>query len=62
MDGKTLALIERLKETFGVDSDAEVLRSALTLAAIASRYADADHAIMMGPTDDKPPQKVFLAT
>ncbi len=61
VDDRTLALIARLRETFGVKTNAAVIRKALALANIASQHADADHTITIASADGKPPVKVSLA-
>jgi hypothetical protein len=63
VDERTDALIMRLRETFGVTTDAAVIRKALALANIAGEHADVNHIITIGPTDDgKPAVKVLLAS
>lgn len=62
VDQRTAELIERLRETFGVKTNAAVIRKALALANVAAQYADADHTITIGqPGGQKPPVKVSLA-
>ena len=40
VDERTAALLAQLQETFGVKTNAAVLRKALALANVASQYAD----------------------
>jgi hypothetical protein len=42
VDGKTLGALESLKKTYLVSSNAAVLKRALAIALILSRYADED--------------------
>ena len=42
IDPKMAEAIDRLKEVYGVGSNAAVLKRALALALVASRYADED--------------------
>ena len=50
-----------LQKTFGVKTNAAVLRKALALANVASQYADADNTITITPGEGKPAVKVSLA-
>jgi hypothetical protein len=62
VDDRTAALIARLRETFGVNTNAAVIRKALALANVASQHADADRTITIAPSDDgKPAVKISLA-
>jgi len=61
VDEHTAELISRLRETFGVKTNAAVIRKALALANVASRYADADRMITIAPSEGKPAVKVSLA-
>jgi hypothetical protein len=62
MDERTVALIERLRGTFGVKTNAAVIRKALALANVASQHANADNTITIAPSEDgKPAVKVSLA-
>jgi hypothetical protein len=62
VDERTAALIARLRETFGVNTNAAVIRKALALANVASQHANADNTITIAPTDDgKPAVKISLA-
>jgi hypothetical protein len=62
VDERTAALIARLRETFGVNTNAAVIRKALALANVASQQANADNTITIAPTDDgKPAVKISLA-
>ena len=60
VDERTAALLAELQNTFGVKTNAAVLRKALALANVASRYADADRMITITPPDGTP-VKVSLA-
>jgi hypothetical protein len=61
VDEHTAEQISRLREIFGVKTNAGVIRKALALATVASQYADADHTITIAPGEGKPSVKVFLA-
>lgn len=61
VDDRTLTLIAHLRETFGVKTNAAVIRKALALANVASQHADSDHTITITPSEGKPPVKVSLA-
>jgi hypothetical protein len=61
VDERTAALIAQLRETFGVKTNAAVIRKALALANVASEHADADHTITIAPSDGRPAVKVSLA-
>ena len=60
VDDRTAELIAQLRETFGVRTNAAVIRKALALANVASKHADTDHTITISG-GDKPPVKVSLA-
>jgi hypothetical protein len=60
VDDRTAELIARLRETFGVKTNAAVLRKALALANVASRHAGSDHTITISSDDGQPPVKVSL--
>lgn len=47
VDDHTAEFIARLREPFGVTSKAAVIRKALALAIVASRHADAEHAVIL---------------
>lgn len=47
VDEHTAGLIARLREPFGVTSNAAVIRKALALASVASQHADADHIVIL---------------
>jgi hypothetical protein len=51
----------QLQETFGLKTNAAVLRKALALANVASQYADTDHTITITSPNGEPPVKVSLA-
>ena len=61
VDERTAALIAGLRETFGVNTNAAVIRKALALANVASEHADTDHTITIAPSDGRPAVKVSLA-
>ena len=61
VDERTAALIMQLRKTFGVNTNAAVIRKALALANVASQHADSDHTITIAPGGGKPPVKVLLA-
>ena len=62
VDDRTAALIAQLRETFGVKTNAAVIRKALALANVASQHANSDNTITIAPSDDgKPAVKVSLA-
>jgi hypothetical protein len=61
VDEHTAEVISRLREIFGVKTNAAVIRKALALANVASRYADADRTITIAPSEGKPAVKVSLA-
>jgi hypothetical protein len=60
VDERTADLIAKLRETFGVKTNAAVIRKALALANVASQHAGSDHTITI-TSDDKPAVKVSLA-
>jgi hypothetical protein len=60
VDERTAELIAQLRETFGVKTNAAVIRKALALAKVASQQADSDHTITIAPAG-RPPVKVSLA-
>jgi hypothetical protein len=60
VDERTAELLAQLQKTFGVKTNAAVIRKALALANVASRQADADNTITIG-SDAKPAVKVSLA-
>jgi hypothetical protein len=62
IDERTAALIAQLRETFGVKTNAAVIRKALALANVASQHADSDRTITItSGVAGKPPVKVSLA-
>ena len=62
VDDRTAELIAQLQKTFGVKTNAAVIRKALALANVASQYAGPDHTITItsGKAGDAP-VKVSLA-
>jgi hypothetical protein len=62
VDERTAALLADLQKTFGVKTNAAVIRKALALANVASQHAGPDHTITIAASDDgKPAVKVSLA-
>lgn len=62
VDDRTAELIAQLQKTFGVKTNAAVIRKALALANVASQHAGPDHTITI--TSGAPggiPVKVSLA-
>jgi hypothetical protein len=51
---ETIKVIESLKRTFGVNSNAEVISRALGLARIISDKADAQNIVIVAGKDDQP--------
>lgn len=49
---ETLALIDKLKDTFGVDSSTAVLRRALAIARVAAANQRDDHTISLVGKND----------
>ena len=60
VDERTAALLADLQKTFGVKTNAAVIRKALALANVASQHAGLDHTITI-TSEGKPPVKVSLA-
>ncbi|GJD47515.1 hypothetical protein OPKNFCMD_0223 [Methylobacterium crusticola] len=61
IDEKTASALNSLKETYGVSSNAAVLRRALAIALAASQYADDDHNIhLLNATDEGIKREVIL--
>lgn len=52
VDERTLKAIEKLKETFGVTSNAAVIRKALAFSSVAAETASSDHAVTLIDRDD----------
>lgn len=61
VDERTAAALTELQKTFGVKTNAAVIRKALALARVASQHAGADSTITITSEDGKPPVKVSLA-
>lgn len=59
VDDKTAAAIEQLKQEFGLNSTAAVVRRALALARVATINAADDHTITLLDRENKP-LKVLL--
>jgi len=60
LDTETDALLEELKEAFGVKTNAGVIKKALQLSGYMARNADDDHAIIV-QTKDNQKTKLLLA-
>jgi len=60
VDERTAALLAELQKTFGVKTNAAVLRKALALASLASKHAASDHTITISG-DGQAPVKISLA-
>ena len=60
VDERTAALLAQLQRTFGVKTNAAVIRKALALANVASQHAGSDNTITITSDDGKPPVKVSL--
>jgi hypothetical protein len=52
VNGDTLALIEELKDAFGVDTNTAVLKRALAIARLAAKNQRDDHTISLIGKDD----------
>lgn len=52
VNGETLALIEELKEAFGVDTNTAVLRRALAIARLAAKNQREDHTVSIVGKDE----------
>jgi hypothetical protein len=61
VDERTATLLADLQKTFGVKTNAAVIRKALALANVASQHADSDNTITIAPAKGKPAVKVSLA-
>ena len=61
VDERSATLLIELQKTFGVKTNAAVIRKALALANVASQHAAADNTITFAGGDGKSPVKVFLA-
>ncbi len=60
VDERTAELLAQLQKTFGVKTNAAVIRKALALANVAAQHAAPDHTITISG-DGQPPVKVSLA-
>lgn len=60
IDEKTAAALETLKGVYGVSSNAAVLKRALAIAMVASRYADKDSNIHILSEDEKGQRELIL--
>lgn len=61
VDERTADALAALQKTFGVKTNAAVIRKALALAAVAAQHAGPDNTITIASNDGKPPVKVSLA-
>jgi hypothetical protein len=61
VDERTADLLAQLQKTFGVKTNAAVIRKALALANVASQQADTDNTITITSGEGKAPVKVSLA-
>ena len=61
VDERTAVLLAQLQKTFGVKTNAAVIRKALVLANVASQHAASDHTISISSGEGEPPVKVSLA-
>ena len=61
VDERTAALLKELQKTFGVKTNAAVIRKALALANVASQHAGSDNTITITSDRHEPPVKVALA-
>lgn len=62
VDERTATLLAKLQDTFGVKTNAAVIRKALALASVASQHANSDNTITIAPSDKgEPAVKVSLA-
>jgi hypothetical protein len=59
VDERTANLLAKLQGTFGVKTNAAVIRKALALASVASQHAAPDHTITISG-DGQPRVKVSL--
>ena len=60
VDSETEALLAELKEAFGVNTNAAVIKKALQLSRYMARNADEDHAIVI-ETKNNEKTKLLLA-
>jgi hypothetical protein len=51
-DERTIDAIAKLKDAFGVSTNAAVIRRALALAQVAAEQADEKHNVLIGGKDD----------
>ena len=59
VDERTAVLLAELQKTFGVKTNAAVIRKALALANVASQHAGSDNTITI-TSDGGTPEKVSL--
>jgi hypothetical protein len=63
VDQATLDVLSELKQTFGVKTNAQVIRRALALARVAAKNAGEDHTLTIvsrGDDDARVEQKILL--
>ncbi len=61
VDERTAQLLGQLQKTFGVKTNAAVIRKAIALANVVSQHAGSDQTVTIISDDDKPPIRVSLA-
>lgn len=61
IDAKTAEALERLKEIYGVGSNAAVMKRALALALVASRYADEDNNLHLLSRQEGTEREIVIA-
>ena len=61
IDEKTAHALESLRKVYGVSSNAAVLKRALALALLTSKYADEDHNIHLLSRDGDKEREVVIA-
>ncbi len=61
VDERTAELLAKLQGTFGVKTNAAVIRKALALANVAAQHAASDHTITISSGEGEAPVKVSLA-
>jgi len=53
VDDHTAQVIASLRDVFGVETKAEVVKCAIGLARLVAEYADDDHTVLLVGKDDK---------
>jgi len=61
IDEKTAHALENLRKVYGVSSNAAVLKRALALALLTSKYADEDYNIHLLSRDGDKEREVVIA-